>query len=379
MKKIIFLTIFTIFFFFVQSLNSFALDNKNKIYDEQLQISKANTLIESLPKDVTEDLNSIGIKSVDWNDILSIKGKDLIKKIFDTIALKSPKVLGTLSFIIAIILLTALISGFENSFNKKSLGGVISIISNLCISMTIVTPVCKLIENASFVISSVSKLLVCYVPIMCGIMVASGQNISAFSYSSIMIILGNIYTQISKYLLIPFLNCFLALSLSTSLSTKLNLSSLNACFLKFTKWVLSFIVSIFFGTLSIKSIVGNTADSFNNKTMKFLLSGCVPIVGSTLGDAFSTVKGCVNLLKSGVGAFFILAIFFIFLPIILECSIWIISINLCNSFGEIFGLGKVIKILKNVLDVLKILLAVIISLLIILVVSTVIILYCGGN
>lgn len=379
MKKTFFLIVLIAFFTAPQNLIARATVDVNKICDEQLKASKAASIVDSLPNETAKYLKDIGAKTVKWEDLINIKCEDVLQKIFNIAKKKTPAIFKSVSFTLATILLNALFSSLENSFNNNSLNVVMGTVSNLCISMSLVKPICKIIENASFVMSSVSKLLACYLPIMGSIMVASGQNISAFSYSSIMLLLGNLASQAANNLLVPFLNCFLVLSLSTSLSTKLNLKSLNSWFFKTIKWILSFLVSVFVGVLTIKNVICSASDSFNSKTIKFLLSGCIPIIGSSLSDAFSTVHGCVKLLKSGVGAFFILAVAFIFLPIILECAIWIMSINLCAAAGEVFGVDRVGKILKSVTDVLKILLAVVVCLLFILIISTVIVLSGGSG
>ena len=49
-------------------------------------------------------------------------------------------------------------------------------------------------------------------------------------------------------------------------------------------------------------------DVTTNKSVKFVVSSFVPIVGTALGEAFGTVHSCAKVLRSGVGAFGILAI-----------------------------------------------------------------------
>ena len=381
MKKVFLFIFYILIFIAIPDNLVFAHNNDlvKGLYEEQLKESKADEIRDLLPSETLKDLDDIGVNSFDFKDLINIKFTDILRKVFDVSKTKVPYILKPISFIFAIILLNAIFTTFESSFNKNSLNGVIGLVSNLCLSMTLISPICEIIKNADLVISNVSKLLAGYIPIMGGIILASGKNITAFSYSSFMILVGNLFSNISTNLLVPFLNCYLAFGLSTSLSSKLNLTNLNNWFLKTIKWILGLITSIFVGSLTIKSIVANSTDFINNKTMKFLFSGCIPIVGSAIGDAFSTVYGCINLLKSGVGAFFILALIFIFLPIILECSMFIISINFCSSFGEIFGLDRVSKILNNAINVLKVLLAIIIFLLVVLVVTTAIVLVPGGN
>ena len=49
-------------------------------------------------------------------------------------------------------------------------------------------------------------------------------------------------------------------------------------------------------------------DVTTNRTLRFVVSSFVPVVGSALGEALSTVQGCIKVLKGGVGAFGVLAV-----------------------------------------------------------------------
>ena len=134
------------------------------------------------------------------------------------------------------------------------------------------------------------------------------------------------------------------------------------------------ISTLFVGALGIQSIVAGAVDSVGSRAFKFVISGCIPVVGSALSDAFLTVQGCVKLLKSSVGAFFLLAIILTFAPIFVKCVMWNFLSTLCAGIGEAFGIVPINKVLKNVSDVLNILIAVLTCFVVILVISTVIVL-----
>lgn len=54
-------------------------------------------------------------------------------------------------------------------------------------------------------------------------------------------------------------------------------------------------MTVFTGLLSIQSIVGTSADTLGVKAAKFVVSNFVPIVGSAVADAYTTMRsglGC---------------------------------------------------------------------------------------
>ncbi len=81
-------------------------------------------------------------------------------------------------------------------------------------------------------------------------------------------------------------------------------------------------------------------DVTTNPTLRFVISSFVPVVGSALGEALSTVQGCIKVLKGGVGAFGVLAVVFMFLPILIECLLWQMTLTVCAGIGDVFDLNK---------------------------------------
>ena len=135
----------------------------------------------------------------------------------------------------------------------------------------------------------------------------------------------------------------------------------------------------FTSLLALQSIISTAADGAGTKAAKFVVSSFVPVVGGALSDALTTVQGCIKLLKSGVGAFGLLAAAFIFLPVILQCCLWILSLNLCAGFGDIFALKEISGLLRACCRVLETMLAIIFCCMTIMIVSTVLVLVIGGG
>lgn len=350
-----------------------------KIYEEQYNNSGADKLFNELPDEVKKSFDSIGINKPDFNQIMDINPESILKNILDTTKKKLPGALKSVSMILAVILLNAIFSAFKISLGEKSIATVLALISNVCICMIIISPIVCFVERSASIVKASSAFLLCYIPIMFGIMLVSGQAFSSAAFSSIMLALSNIITQLSTNFLVPALNIFFALSIVCSISTRFNFAGVCELFAKIIKWFLGFIMAIFSGLLTTKSLIGAAVDSANSKTMKFVLSSFVPIVGSALGDAFLTVQGCIKILKSGVGAFFIIATGFIFLPVIIECVIWLLATNICMATSDIFELANISMLLKNIGKVVSIIMAVILCIMTVLIISTVVVLNIGGG
>lgn len=380
MKKIIVFFIFLLFLIYPQANKTNAENYSfNDIYEEQMESSGANDLDKELPDDVREDLNDIDINGADLNDLKKVTPEKIFGKIFSMVEKEIPECSKSMFSILAVIMLCALVESFKLSLGEKPLSGVVNVIGVLCICTMVIMPIAKNIEVMGKSLKATGNFMLCYVPIMAGIMVASGQAAAATSYNSIMLIINEFIVQITNLALIPVLNLFLSVSVAGALSTKIKLTGICDVFSKIIKWSLGLCMTVFVGVLGIQNVISAAADNAGNKAAKFIISGFVPIVGGALGDAFATVQSCVRTLKTGVGAFFIVGCGFIFLPIIIKCLSFMLSVNVCLAVGEIFDLSAIVSLLKGIAKVLSTMLAFTLCCLFALIVSTVLVLTVGGS
>ena len=374
MKKIF----FVFFLIAVTSLPVFAC-SFDDIYTNQVRNSGANELIDRIPRDTSNSLENLGIDGIDWRQFNGLTPEKIFSEILSITKETAPRPLRAISMVIAIMLLCALVDSLKLSFGERPLGGVIGAISTLCICACIVTPIVDCIIRTANIIKSAAIFMLSYIPILAGIMVAGGQAITAASYHMMMVGAGEVISQISTGFLVPILNIFLALSVVSAISPKMNTTALCDAFQKTVKFVLSFVMSVFVSLLAIQNIVGVSADSAGSRAVRFAISSFIPVVGGALSDAFNTVQGCVKLLKSGVVAFGIIAGGFIFIPIIIECLIWLASVNLCVAIGDVFDLGSISNLLKSSSKVISTMIAMVLCCVTIIIISTVFVLAMGGG
>ena len=378
MKKILKILIYFLIALF---LNTIVYANEStdfgNIYKEQYKISKAEALPDKLPKESAKILEDIGIKSPEWKNFENLSIEKIFKKISDVTKEKFYSPFASFVSVIFVILLYAIISNLKNSFGSKEISKIMGIVSTICLSSLIIYPVTKCINNSSVAIQNAAEFTIYSVPIISVIMGASGHALSATSYQTLVMIAGQAISYVSKFFLVPFINALFGISIISSISSNLNLDSLCKTICKFLKTLLKFISYIFTSILALQNLVTHSADNLGINALKFAIDSCVPIVGGTLSDSFSTVHACIKLLKSGVGAFGILACAAIFLPVVAECFAWIIFLNISTSVVNVFGLKKINSIFESTKNIISINLAVILCSLSVLTVSCFILILIG--
>ena len=378
MKRIICfcLLAFSVFLF---PLSASAADKQSDYYSRQLQESGAADLNDQLPNDTRSALDNLGIDGTNFQDITSITPQNLFQQVASMAGGNFKEPLRAAVSVIAVLLICALLNGMKLSFGDRPMSGVIGLVGTLCVCTVVIQPIVSCIANAAGVIHAAADFLLACVPVLVGIMIATGQAVSANSYNLLMVAAGNAISLLSANILVPMMNVFLALSVVSAVSPGIGLGGLCSAFHKVVKWVMGFCMTVFSGLLTIHSVMAASVDSAAAKAAKFVVSNSVPIVGSALGDAVQSINACLKMLKSGVGAFGLLAGIFIFLPVLLQCISWGITMHLCVGVSDVFDQKEISSILKATATVLETMLSIVLCCMAILAVSTVVMLVVGGS
>jgi len=351
----------------------------HEIYQEQYALSGADKIKENIPANSYEILKNMGISEGSWKEISSLNLEKIFAQIIKILNEKFTLPFKSLLPVISIMLVCSMIRSLKPEIIENHMNQILNSMATLCICMFMINPIIHSINSAALVIDSASNFILCFVPIMSSIMLASGHAISAASYHTLVIFAGQTIFYFSKTIILPLMSILLGISVVSSLSIGIQVEPLCRGVHKFIKTILEFTSSIFTSILALQSLVSSSADGIGTSALKFALNSCVPIVGGMVSDAFSTVQGCVKLLKSGVGAFGIITGGIIFLPAIIECLLWVAFLNLSSSVGETLKLKEISLLLKSVSNVMSTLNAILIFSIIILLVSSGVMLVLGGK
>ncbi|MCI6006739.1 stage III sporulation protein AE [Oscillospiraceae bacterium LCP25S3_E10] len=383
MKKFIFIIVFLItillstFTVYADTEDATEYTTEN-IYNSQYEQSGADALVQELTPEVKKQLKDIGITSPSWQELNSMSFFDIFGSIMNTIQQQSVTPLNCVVKIMGVVMLVALINSVKSSLGSSSLTAVLNSVATLTVSIILIQPVCQTIEYSTTIIKLSADFMLVFIPVMAGIMLTMGQSLQAAGSYTMVMGAGTAVSQISNNILVPLLNTFLGISVVSGISQRVNLNGFCELVNKVLKWVLTFTMSVFTAILTMQSIISSSADSAGVKATRFAISSFVPLVGGALSEAYQTVRGCMGMLKSGVGVFAILATGTIYLPAIISCVLWLVAINIAIALAGVFDMGDIIKLLKSVTTVINSLIAILLCCMIIFIVSSAIMLMVGG-
>ena len=343
----------------------------NSIYD-------TSALYNSLSDDVKQSLENIGINGIDGQQISQISFTEVVNEIVKLAGENSVGPLKAVISLTALILICSLLSSYKNSLSSE-LSSSLGIAAVLCATCTAALPAIQVIADMSAVVKTASAFMLAFVPVMVMIMSSTGHAVSGASYYAMMIGAGEGVGQLSSKVIVPFLNMFLGVSVTASVCPETRLSGISSVISKAVKWILGFVMTVFTAVLSFKQLITASVDDVSTRAVRFTLNSFIPIVGSALSDAYKTVQGSVNLLKSGLGIFVIISIAFVFLPIILNSLLWIFTLSAGKLFADTLGINQVKNLLEGVSTVLSTLLAIVLCIMSVYIISTALVLLLGGG
>lgn len=373
MKKLLILLIVLIIPFSV-STTVFA-----SSYSDALEEIGGGSLTDSLDDKSKEILNNFGVDEKDYNSIINMSFSGVFKEIFSIANQEGASPFSSSALILSLLLIYSVFDNFRDGLKNRELKSIADTVFVLIVTVSISTPVISVINRAVNSINNAGSFMILYIPIMAVVLITNGQSITGASYYSLVVMVGEGVTWISKNLVSPLLSVFLGLSVTSAVSSDNNLQGIIKEISKVIKWIIGFAMTVFSGLLTFKTLITTSADTVSTRAVRFTLSSFIPIVGSALSEAYKTIQGSMCLLKTGLGVFVIISVVVVFLPIIINCLLWIISLNITSGIGDMLGVKGPVSVIKSCSTVLSTLLVIILCVMAIYVISTAIILTMGNG
>lgn len=351
----------------------------DRLYQEQLEASGAEALFDSLPDGTRELLDKLGISGLDADSLTALQPGTALSELLAMAGSQSGGVLGSCGLLLGIILLCALMDSLKQTVREPAVSDVFGVICSLAACAAVLVPLAGCIQRVGAAAESTSVFMISFVPVYSGILLTSGQAMTAASYNTVVLFVAELISLLATKVIVPLMTVSLALGLTGSVSGGLRLEGVGSWINKAAGWLLTITTSLFVGLLSLQGIVGAAADTLAGRAIKFSISSFVPVVGGALSEAFNAVKGCLSLLKSTLGGFGILTTVLIAAPPILECVLWSLGLSLCGMAAELFGLSQISTVLKTAQSVVKTLIGVLAACALFMIIATTIVTKAGGG
>lgn len=317
-------------------------------YSEYLKQFDTSSFTDVLSKDTRTVLKELGIDNFNYESIGSLSFEDffdIVKNIIYS-QIKSP--LKGAASLIAFIIISSFISSVK--VDDESINGAYSTFSAVVISIILIYQISDTISVATASLKIASDYIYAFVPVFAMILVTSGSTAAAASTNTLLLLLAQGLSVISANVLMPVVNCFLALGICSGLRQELNLHKLLTGLKNIITKSIAVLSGAFVSILSLKTTVASKADILGIRSVRFVINSVVPVIGSTISEGLLSIQSYSSLIKSTVGVVGIIAIVLTFLPSVIQIVLWRIVFGCCETVSDIFNDTSVSATLKAFKD-----------------------------
>lgn len=333
MKKLLLLIICLIIALFVFTLPAYALE----IEKEQAEALGVDDISKNAP--VSEEI----FKDLDVDNALETERwikelKDYISENLFGFVKSGLKSAVSVFFVSVLCGILMSIKTADGEFDYISL---VAIFAVTAISAGSVDSFIKLAYTASDDINTLSKAVL---PTLTAAAISGGAVTSAPIKLSICAMFMDATISIGQKVVFPLIYAYFALSIA-GCAFRNGLLKIADMIKSVIKTILTIVCLVFTAYLSVSGIVADSADAVTAKAAKTVISTMLPVVGSMISDAASTVVSGVSVIRNAVGIFGILIVCSICLIPFLKLGVNYILFKFSAVLSECITDGKVSKMI----------------------------------
>ena len=241
---------------------------------------------------------------------------------------------------------------------------------NIFLIVTIVmTNFSDLIKTIANTIQNLVGFMNSLIPLLITLMIYTGNIATSGLLEPIIIFVIEFIANIIVTLILPSVSIITALIIVSKLSNKVQISRITKFLKSSIIWFLGIILTVFVGVISLEGTLSSSIDGITAKTAKAAVSSMIPVVGKILGDSVDSVLGCGLVLKNALGVIGVVIIVGISIMPVLKLAILTIMYNISSAIIEPLADEKIVKLLGEIGDIFKLLLAILCSVSVLLIVG----------
>ncbi len=172
------------------------------------------------------------------------------------------------------------------------------------------------------------------IPYFSVVMVASGEGAGSAVFSSAMVLLGEFGSLISKQLLLPLVDVYLAIGVCSAVSDEYNFMVVGKQIRRFLIWSVGIIVMLFRLILKLQSGVAAAGDQVTQKYIRSAVSTMIPMIGGTLSQGVDGLFAIASGVRTSFAVAGILMVLSIMLPSLISAGVHGITWGICRWMAE---------------------------------------------
>lgn len=361
-QKIIFIFIIIVLFTILNPIIVYSNSVNENTIQSQEESFGISSFIEESKQYSGEFFSDIDIKGILDSAIKGeINNTTIYKKALSLLGTEIQISIKSLISILAIIIIHSILKAVSESLENDNISKLIYYVQYIAIVTIIMSNFSDVINLVKETTINLIGFMNTLIPILVSLMIYTGSITTTSILEPIILFMVNFIGNLVQDILIPLILIITAISIISKISDKVQIEKISKFLKSSTVWFLGLILTIFVGIVSLEGTLSSSIDGITAKTAKTIVSSAVPVVGKILGDVVDSVLGCGVILKNAVGFLGVIIIIGICILPILKLTVLTICYKLVASVSEVIADTKIVKLLDQIADVFKILLAILVS------------------
>ncbi len=336
----------------------------------------SDRLFSDMDGEIKGILDEFGIDSLDYEDIYSISFESVYLYFKDNLKHYFRNILTVFTHIFGVIILSGTVSLITDERKYKD---ILNIIVIPIVTLILVDEINLCLSSALSLLKLNSNFMLSFVPVYAIAIAAAGNPATALTYNTFVLGYAEFTSALINYGFVDLIGCFFCISIGFSLNCGVNFPRFISAVNRFVSFFLGFISSVFASLLSVKGIFSVAADSVTAKGIRFTIGSLIPVIGSAISDAYSTLLGSIGILKNSVAVIGIFAVVIINTPVVAELLMLNISLNILSFISELYDCSQLSDTMKAFACGIKIIGLLVIFEAFILIISTAVMLTVRGG
>ena len=313
-------------------------------FESQLEAVGADGLVQALPPETRDALRELGLDGIDLYSLLRASPRDIIHQFFNMLQGGLGSVVSSGVLALGVVLLTSF--AFSIMPDDEKTRRALEVTGSMLALILLLPGLAELMRAAAAVVEAGANFSLMLIPILAGILTASGRPAMAVSYHGLTFAAAQGLSQLASGVIIPVTGVVLGLSLVDGAAQDARLSAVANAIKKAVIGTFAVLASLFTALLSIKSVITNTADAMVIRGVR-VVAGSIPLVGGAISEATGAILSSVNLVKGAVGGFALIAALMLYAPVLIELLLWSVMLKLLSGAAELFGQSKAAGVFKS--------------------------------
>ncbi len=250
--------------------------------------------------------------------------------------------------LLAIVLLCSLADGLSASLGEKGGVDAVAVAGALAVTAAAVIDVNALVGLGRQAITGMDTFSKVLLPTITAAAAASGAPSGAVARQLATMLFSDVLITLIDRLLMPLTYAYVAVSAAYAALGNEGLKRVGGMLKWVVTSVLTTLVLIFVGYLTVSGVIAGTADSVTIKAAKFTMSSLVPVVGGIISDAAETVLAGAGILKNAVGVFGMLAVLAMCIAPFLQLGIHYLAYKLTAALAATVSGGRVAGLIDGI-------------------------------